>query len=92
MALISLAQRQYKNMFLLYMKYVFRIKFKQNIHSCITINFQDLHCYDKFLSTLLNSSIVRAEAEYWLRNLRLATKVKHVDSLGFVLKDNQIYT
>lgn len=43
-----------------------------------------MQCYDKFLSTLLNSSIVRAEAEYWLRNLRLASKATPVDILGYV--------
>lgn len=84
MVVMSNSRRQYKNTSPFYMKYFINFEFTLQIIILINNNFQDVQCYDKFLSTLLNSSIVRAEAEYWLRNLRLASKVKPLDILGFV--------
>ncbi|XP_059469531.1 uncharacterized protein LOC132193132 isoform X2 [Neocloeon triangulifer] len=52
------------------------------VHKYFPSLFEDPTCYDLFLNYLLNSPVVRPEAEYWLRNFRKSFKAKKITPLS----------
>ncbi|CAB3385155.1 Hypothetical predicted protein [Cloeon dipterum] len=55
--------------------------FKSSLQKYLPAFYKDCQCYDKFFNSLLDSTIIRPEAEYWLRNVRQSFKTQNISCL-----------